>query len=383
MGKNISNNKLKAIGAFLLFFVFLVTADISASYQEIELFDEGYEYYLSYQPEKAVEVFRKFLKEFPDSSTKDAAMFWLGKSLMQIKSFDEARKTFSEVRQQFSQSPFSPQIDRELQTIAIMDDVSKTQSEIKDAEKAKNIIEEKITDIENKAQIREKDLSKAVEEREKIKALLDEEKKRKEAMQAKIEGKEAELKHLGEEVKAKAALEEKLAEVEHKVTASEQELIKTTEDTEKLRLQLEEERKKTETMKTKISELEKKESELKKLGDAWEGKIPVERTHVETVVKKTIELEVKSPEPAKEKDIQDIKDGLLTVKGRLIRIHEEDNTIIVKDGRGKIIAIFFENEYLFSKIERLGISKGDMIIIKYIIKGDRNIGKYIRSLSFC
>ena len=77
-----------------------------ASYREYDLLQKGYESYLSYQPEKAAEEFRTFLQEFPNSSARDAALFWLGKSLMQAKSTDEAGHVFTELKRQFPDSPF-------------------------------------------------------------------------------------------------------------------------------------------------------------------------------------------------------------------------------------------------------------------------------------
>ncbi|MBI4683976.1 MAG: DUF1566 domain-containing protein [Nitrospirae bacterium] len=184
MVENIQNN-LKMLVAALLIILFSAVSDISASYQEIELFDEGYEYYLSYQPEKAVEVFRRFLKEFPDSSTKDAAMFWLGKSLMQLKSFDEARKTFSEVRQQFPESPFVTQVDQEIRNI---DSITKTEPVGKSAngEKTHRFFDERLADTEKKAKHAENALSEARIDRENLILQLEEERKKQEEIKEKI-----------------------------------------------------------------------------------------------------------------------------------------------------------------------------------------------------
>src|SRR4030065_1377362 len=97
MGKGFyinKNNKVNAITAAFFTVILIIASNSYASYQEFELFEQGYEYYLSYQPEKAAETFRIFLKEFPLSSAKDAAMFWLGKSLIQLKSFSEEKEVF-------------------------------------------------------------------------------------------------------------------------------------------------------------------------------------------------------------------------------------------------------------------------------------------------
>lgn len=81
---------------------------------EFELFDRAYEYYLSCQPEKAVEDFTLFIKEFTDSSARDAALFWLGKAFTQLQLNEEAKKIFSEIIEKHPQSPFIPFVRREL-----------------------------------------------------------------------------------------------------------------------------------------------------------------------------------------------------------------------------------------------------------------------------
>jgi len=108
----------------------LSAIEARASLQELDLVNSGYEYYLSYQPEKAVEEFKIFLKEFPDSSVRDAVMFWLGKSSMQLKDFEEAKKVFSALMQQFPESPYIKYVKRELETI------DRTRSEDKGGEPA-------------------------------------------------------------------------------------------------------------------------------------------------------------------------------------------------------------------------------------------------------
>ncbi len=195
MGKGFYNDKARIIAATILSLVlFAVVKHANASHQEFELFDRGYEYYLSYQPEKAVEAFRIFLKEFPNSSAKDVVMFWLGKSLIHLKSFREAEKVFSEIKHQFPDSPFIPHIDKELETISKAEsEFNKTKMEISEAAK------EKLAEVEKKAEMKEKDLAKAVEERDKLRAQIEEEKKNTEEMKArvaKLEGKNAEIKIL-------------------------------------------------------------------------------------------------------------------------------------------------------------------------------------------
>jgi cell division protein FtsN len=116
MGKICCNNKTKFIAAAVFCLLLPVCAVYAAdSGKEFDLFDRGYKDYLSYQPEKAAGEFRMFLKEFPGSSASDAVMFWLGKSLMQLKSFEEAKQIFAEMKQQFPDSPFVRYADKELE----------------------------------------------------------------------------------------------------------------------------------------------------------------------------------------------------------------------------------------------------------------------------
>lgn len=77
-----------------------------AADREQELFTAAYEHLFSFQPELAAEGFRTFLKEYPQSSVKDAALFWLGKTLIHLRSMDEARQIFAQIRREFPESPF-------------------------------------------------------------------------------------------------------------------------------------------------------------------------------------------------------------------------------------------------------------------------------------
>ncbi len=119
MGKGFDKDKLRAgaIGRILVIIcfgaAFFVAADAGASRREFDLFNKGYEYYLSYRPQKAAGTLREFLKEFPDSSAADAALFWTGKSLLQLRAYDDARKVFSEIRRRFPESPYVRYVDKE------------------------------------------------------------------------------------------------------------------------------------------------------------------------------------------------------------------------------------------------------------------------------
>ena len=120
MGKSFHNHQLISgsclgfAGLLLVFLLLFRVADTSAVQGEFELFDRGLEYYLSYQPDRAVEAFETFLRNFPRSSAKDAAMFWLGKSLVQVKSPDEAGRVLAQLKEEFPESPLVPFVAREL-----------------------------------------------------------------------------------------------------------------------------------------------------------------------------------------------------------------------------------------------------------------------------
>lgn len=115
MGKNVCKNIRKLIIFIIIMLLLFTTSTYSIS--EHDLFNSAYDYYLSYQPEKAIEEFKKFINEFPNSSAKDGALFWLGKSLMQIGSYEEAEKVFNDLKTEFSNSLYIKFANRELENI--------------------------------------------------------------------------------------------------------------------------------------------------------------------------------------------------------------------------------------------------------------------------
>ncbi|HMK49869.1 MAG TPA: tetratricopeptide repeat protein, partial [Thermodesulfovibrionales bacterium] len=139
MGKITGKSKPELIIAFLLILAVFFAGRVSAASRDIELFDRGYGYYLSYQPEKAAETFKAFLNEFPQSSAKDAVMFWLGKSLIQMKSYEEAEKILSELREKLPDSPFAGYALQEIDTLRKAksgNEVSKPRPEVSSAPKS-------------------------------------------------------------------------------------------------------------------------------------------------------------------------------------------------------------------------------------------------------
>lgn len=160
MGKVFCHYKSELRIIIVLSILVFSVLNVDASSREFDLFDQGYKHYLSYQPEKAIEEFRIFLKEFPDSSAKDAVLFWLGKALIQLKSFEEAKKNFSEIKQQFPESPFVSFVNKESGVI-----------DKSDAEARKEILDEtrvsmKTPELEKKEDVQKKEKQKVEEVRE-------------------------------------------------------------------------------------------------------------------------------------------------------------------------------------------------------------------------
>ena len=221
MGKNICKNKLNTF-VFVLMSVLLFSAmEASALDKESQLFDKGYKYVLSNQPQKAVETFNSFLKEFPKSSSRDAAMYWLGRSLVQVKSYKEAKRVFSEIAKQFPESPFVPHAEKELQALDAPSGVVRTDANadiknlVENAVKALNELQLRLSEAENKAAASEAAMAKAVAEKEKLQAELDDEKK-------KTDGMGVEVKNLTDNAaKAILELQTKLSKTENKAGASE------------------------------------------------------------------------------------------------------------------------------------------------------------------
>lgn len=215
---------------------FVVTPAIAIS--EYELFQEGYDLYLSCEPAKATEKFEAFLKEFPDSSAKDSVLFWLGKALMQMGKLSESERVFSLLRKDFSNSPFSFQAGKELDRIKTLVAASggRVSTEVR-------TIDKEIEDIKK--------------ERDRLRNLLDEEKKRYERRIA-----EYDLA-----IREKKALEERIKELEVKVQDSTQSLKVVIEERDSLVAELKKEieigKKAIAEYANRLGEMEKKDNEIK------------------------------------------------------------------------------------------------------------------------
>jgi len=121
MGKNFNKDTIGITAVVLAIVILLSTREAYPAYREAELFDLGYEQYLSSQPEKAVEAFTLFLGEFPRSSAKDAAMFWMAKCLIQMRRDQEAKGMFEKMTREFPESPLNPLAIREIEKLGEAD----------------------------------------------------------------------------------------------------------------------------------------------------------------------------------------------------------------------------------------------------------------------
>lgn len=137
LGKFNNKNKTAIVTIFLIAVIFfIVSGSVSAS-QESELFEEAYSYYLSYNPNKALELFNAFLKEFPLSSATDSVLFWKAKALIQLNKTSEAKEIFKKIKELYPESYFYNFAQKELenlniQTIEIKGVVNKNTAESSD-----------------------------------------------------------------------------------------------------------------------------------------------------------------------------------------------------------------------------------------------------------
>jgi hypothetical protein len=160
--------------------------DVHAISREVELFDKGYAYYLSYQPDRAAEEFRQFIKEFPGSSAVDAAMYWLAKSLIQLKASEEAKKIFFEIRDRYPMSPFNKYIEKEIENISLSPKDEKIVMDLKTDPGTIAVPEAKLKDAEERAVRAENLLKTAAGERDSLKQYLEAERKRIDGLQKEI-----------------------------------------------------------------------------------------------------------------------------------------------------------------------------------------------------
>ncbi|MHB8882667.1 MAG: tetratricopeptide repeat protein [Thermodesulfovibrionales bacterium] len=161
---------------------------------ESELFEKAYAHYQANQPEKALELFVLFMKEYPSSSALDSVMYWQAKAMIQLKKTEEARKVFRTIAEQFPGSMFSKFARQELDVLGQAEpeaaiipeppaEAVKKPMEVKPASKADDlkIADEKIRALKvqlseavTKNQILENELAVTITDKQYLKNLLDE-----------------------------------------------------------------------------------------------------------------------------------------------------------------------------------------------------------------
>ena len=156
-----------------MLFLALSLSPVFAADRETEMFSKGYEYLFSFKPDKAAETFRAFLREFPHSSARDAAQFWLGRALIALGSYTEAEQMFLDIKRGFPDSPFVSFIDNELAETA------RARSSVmeKDGKEIAPAAETVRSDDEHRAAEKDRRIAQVIEERDRMRALLEEEKK--------------------------------------------------------------------------------------------------------------------------------------------------------------------------------------------------------------
>ncbi len=159
--------------ACLLLFVTLSLSAVFGGDRETEMFSKGYEYLFSFKPDKAAETFRAFLREFPHSSARDAAQFWLGKALIALESYTEAEQLFLDIKRGFPESPFLSFIDSELAEIA----KARSSVTVKDGQGTAPAAENVPSDDAYSSEEKDQRIAQVIDDRDRMRALLEEEKK--------------------------------------------------------------------------------------------------------------------------------------------------------------------------------------------------------------
>ncbi|NJD57420.1 MAG: tetratricopeptide repeat protein, partial [Nitrospirae bacterium] len=236
MGKIFSKHTIAATGFFL--FVLLLSGMAEAVHEEADLFEKAYGYYLSYQPEKAIEAFDQFIDRFPSSSAMDSVMFWRAKSLVQMKRIDEAARDFSLMKERYPDSSYTVFAEKELDAIqqssrkAEKQDVSK-ERDPKQGEARSSVYEEKIGRLESEIsglekklgdseklrQLTEKGLVKALDDKNGLEAQVEEARRIREDLGRKLTSAEKSEKEYARLIEDRKALEAKLKDQEDKLKA--------------------------------------------------------------------------------------------------------------------------------------------------------------------
>lgn len=249
MGKFFCKNKRTIVS--LLLGVVLVVCSFSQVWSDIseaDLFERAYRAYLSYRPESSLEQFNTFLKEYPSSSARDAALFWKAKSLMQLKRKEEAYRILFGLEKEFPESIFRifareeiELIDTELaqteraitafsETAAVEKissaDIKIYEQKITELQERNNRLEKEISDILQKNQIAEKGLARALDERNNFELAVNAERMKNAELIRRSEGDASRETASAKFIEEKNVLEKKLANSDLLIKSYEDEIEK-------------------------------------------------------------------------------------------------------------------------------------------------------------
>ena len=238
MGK-IFNKYSSLVLPVFLGVMLLIVGIAGAALQEADLFEKAYGYYLSYNPEKAIETFDQFLKQFPNSSALDSVMFWRAKSLIQLRKFDDAVRDLRFMKEHYPDSSYAAFAEKELESLqkttpkVEQQDSSKErflnqvdtktsvyEEKISKLESETAIMEKKISDLEKVRQLTEKGLAKALEDKNSLEAQIEDARRVKESLEKKLALTEKNNMEHDRLIDEKKALEARLRDQEEKLKAA-------------------------------------------------------------------------------------------------------------------------------------------------------------------
>ena len=220
-----------------------------AAQQEAELFEKAYEYYLSYNPEKAVETFDLFIRQFPESSALDSAMFWRAKSFVHLKKYDEAARGLQTMKERYPESAYVVYAEKELESLRKITRISEphhgaqdlpvkpidtkaasVEEKIRNLERENHDLAMKLSDAERKRELIDKGLAKALEDKNTLMTELETIKKSREGLVNKFSDAEKREKDYAGLSEEKKNLETRLRESEEKIKALQTERERNVEE---------------------------------------------------------------------------------------------------------------------------------------------------------
>lgn len=302
------SSKTIRLTSILIFLCLLFTDTTSGAIDEYELFQEGYDLYLSCQPSRAVEKFEVFLKEFPDSSAKDSVLFWLGKALIQMGKLADSIKVFNEIKSSYPKSPFNYQAGKEV-------------------EKISSALKPEIDKPSDMTKINDREFIEVKSERDRLKVLAEEYKKKIESYEniiAEMSVKEKDLERIKNE---KARLEEKVKDIERSNRDSTEYLKRMKDEKDKLMAETEILRRRILSLENVKKDLETKDALLDKKQKEIEGlKTEIDLLTKKIADKENIETELRKEIDSGKKRIEDYNNKLI----EMVKKEKEAETVVKK-----------------------------------------------------